>query len=352
MVQRGRRHCACHHLAKDCRPGSPDYDGAMTLARTLFVLITILLTATQPETAIAQQSACADKAVTAKGIRTRDDVRAFVSCAAEYVAAMGTAEAYRAFHEDERWHRNPYYLFVDTLAPSGDEVITISYPPDPSLEGIPSGNYPDAFGADIHAERYRILNTVEEGWWYYGWTNFTTNLIEPKASYVTAIDWDGTPALIGAGIYENDLPGTCHATVVNAARLEAAPSPDTLREFVNCAAQRLESQGYFAIADLVGNRRWRDGSVYLFGVDEVGIQIFTGHPVRVNGLEFLEWGTEPRAMFSDRDAVDLAMTFGEAHFYYAVMHPTQGRVANKVGFVKRVVAQGIPVLVGAGYFTE
>ena len=324
----------------------------MRLATTLLTPVGILLALTLPDGAIAEQSSCSEKAVTAKGIQTRDDVRAFVSCAAEYVAAMGTAEAYRAFHEDERWHRNPYYLFVDTLSPSGDEVITISYPPDPSLEGIPSGRNPDAFGADIHAERYRILNTVQEGWWYYGWTNFATNLIAPKASYVKAIDWDGRSALIGAGIYENDLPGTCHPSVVNADQVQEAQSPDTLKEFVNCAAQRLELKGYFAMADLVGSRRWRSESVYIFGIDGMGTQIFTGHPVRVNGLEVLEWGSTPRAIFSDRDVVDLAMTFGEAYFYYGVIHPTQGRVLDKVGFVKRVVAQGIPILVGAGYFIE
>lgn len=302
--------------------------------------------------AAAADFSCADKPVAAEGVRTRDDIRAFVLCAAEYVREMGTEEAYRAFHEDERWRSGAYYLFVDTLDPSGDEVTTLVYPPDPSLEGVPSGNYPDDFGADIHAERYRILKQAGRGWWYYGWTDFTTGLIEPKASYVARIDWNGVEALVGAGIYEDDLPGTCHAPAVNADKLASAPSEEALKTFVTCAARELETGGWFAMRHLTRGRRWRGGSVYVFAFDESGNQLFTGNPVRVEGREALEWGGDPAALFSGRDPFKIAMTFGEAYFYYGALNPASGRRENKVGFVKRASAFGTPILIGSGYSVD
>ena len=311
-----------------------------------------LLTGLPAGAAAAADFSCADKQVSAKGIRTRDDVRAFVLCAAEYVREMGAEEAYRAFHEDERWRSGAYYLFVDTLDSSGDEVTTLVYPPDPTLEGVPSGDYPDDFGADIHVERYRILKQAGRGWWYYGWTDFTTGLIAPKASYVTAIDWDGVEALVGAGIYEDDLPGTCHPPVVNAANLAAAPSEDALRTFVNCAAREVESGGWFGLLQLSRGRRWRGGSVYVFGFDESGSQLFTGSPARVDRRDALEWGADPLSLFSGRDAFKIAMTFGEAYFYYSAVDPADGRVRRKVGFVKRAVSRGVPVLIGSGYYID
>ena len=318
----------------------------------LALLLTLPAAGLPGGAAAAADFSCADKQVAAQGIRTRDDIRAFVLCAAEYVREMGTEEAYRAFHEDERWRSGAYYLFVDTLDPSGDEVTTLVYPPDPSLEGIPSGNYPDDFGADIHAERYRIIKQAGRGWWYYGWTDFTTGLIEPKASYVAAIDWNGVEALVGAGIYEDDLPGTCHPPVVNAGKLAAEPSEDALKTFVNCAAREVETGGWFGLLQLRRGRRWRDGSIYVFGFDESGNQLFSGNPVRFDRRDTLEWGSDPLSLFSGRDAFKLAMTFGEAYFYYSAVDPATGRMRDKVGFVKRTVAQGAPVLIGAGYYVD
>ena len=56
--------------------------------------------------------------------------------------------------------------------------------------------------------------------------------------------------MIGAGLYARDWPGTCHSDEVSAAALAADPSPETLREFVRCAAMIVESRGYFAKEEL------------------------------------------------------------------------------------------------------
>ena len=45
------------------------------------------------------------------------------------------------------------------------------------------------------------MSIVDSGWLYYAFLNPATGNDEPKASYVKRIDWDGNPAVIGAGIY-------------------------------------------------------------------------------------------------------------------------------------------------------
>ena len=58
--------------------------------------------------------------------------------------------------------------------------------------------------------------------------------------------------------------------------LEAAPSNERLQEFVRCAAMELESQGYFATRALSIDPRWRNGSIYVFGLDTYGNALFSG----------------------------------------------------------------------------
>ena len=44
------------------------------------------------------------------------------------------------------------------------------------------------------------------------------------------------------------------------------------------AAMKLESQGYFAVRSLPSDPRWRNGSIYLFGLDTHGNPLFSGDP--------------------------------------------------------------------------
>ena len=122
------------------------------------------------------------------------------------------------------------------------------------------------------------MSIVEEGWIYYSFTNPETGRDEPKASYVKSIDWNGTPAAIGAGIYRRDIPGTCNSEEVNAMLLDSDPSNERLKEFVRCAAMELEMKGYFAIDTLTTEPRWRSDSIYLFALDTDGYTLFSGEP--------------------------------------------------------------------------
>ena len=292
---------------------------------------------------------CAENSVTAAGIRSTEDVEAFVQCAYEYVREMGFEEAYRAFHEDERWNSGQFYVFVRMLAPRSELSERIVQPTDPSSERIPLGPLIDGFGTDVIGEFFRVLQQRDRGWSYYEFLNPESGLIEPKAAYLVRIDWQGEDAVLGAGIYRRDIPGTCHAAQVNAALLSADPSMERLEEFVLCTAMEVESKGYFALPLLESDPRWQAGSIYLFGTDLTGNQLFSG---MWNGEHFPEWGRDPRTFFDGRDVIAVAEAFGESHVYYHAIHPETGRWQRKAAFIKRLTGQGVPILIGAGIYID
>ena len=323
---------------------------------SLFLISLILLCAAVPALVAqggAEPLSCADKSITAIAVRTPEDVQAFVQCAYEFVREVGFEEASRAFHEDERWRSGPIYVFVDEVTTMRLDARAFIFPPDPSLEGQPWGPLIDAFG-DYYEELYRVMSAVDEGWIYYAFRNPATDREEPKASYVKSIDWDGNSAAIGAGIYRSDLPGTCESEEVNAMGFEDDPSNGRLQEFVRCAAMELESQGYFAVRSLSSDPRWRNGSIYLFGLDTYGNTLFSGDPYSSQW-----WGSLAPELndyldgpFGGRDVVSVGDAFGETFLYYSARNPTTGMLQRKVTFVKRVVVYGLPILVGSGYYLD
>ena len=239
----------------------------------------ILLCAVAQAFGSTENPSCSDYSITAGAVRTTEDVQAFVQCAYEFVQEAGFEEARRAFHEDERWRRGQVYVFVSEVTPMTDQTRNLVFPPDPAREGtVLEELRVDAFGNDFHQEWHRILSTVGEGWIYYAFTNPATGGDEPKATYAKSLDWDGTPAAIGSGIYRRDIPGTCNSEEVNAMGLETDPSEERLQEFVRCAAMELESKGYFATIALATDPRWKHGSIYLFAVGTHGSALFSGDP--------------------------------------------------------------------------
>ena len=47
-----------------------------------------------------------------------------------------------------------------------------------------------------------------------------------------------------------------------------------------------------------------------------------------------------------------ASDFDEMWLHYRAFNPAMGREQRKVAFVKKVMAQGVAVLVGAGYYLD
>ena len=184
--------------------------------RPLFLLIPFLLAVAAPARANGgEPPPCVDRSVTAAAVSTRQDVQSFVQCAYEFVQQMGFAEARRAFHEDPRWRSGPTYVFVDEVSAMKEAARAFIFPPDPSREGEPWGPLIDAFG-DYYEEVYRLMGQVgvDAAWIYYAFGNPATGRDEPKASFIKRIDWEGNAAVIGAGIYSRDLPGTCEPSEV------------------------------------------------------------------------------------------------------------------------------------------
>ena len=314
----------------------------------LILLVAAPAFASHPDT---EALTCADRSVSARAVRTTQDVQAFVQCAYEFVQKVGFAEARRAFHEEERWKSGPTYVFVNEITDVPGASRAFVYPPDPSREGVPWGPLVDDFGTDLALEFVRVAKTFGEGWVYYSFANPATGRAEPKASYFQSIEWNGVPAAIGAGIYLRDIPGTCESEEVNAMALEADPSDERLREFVRCAAMELESKGYFATIPLSTDPRWKHGSIYLFGVDTYGSALFSGDPDSGQpGAGAPELNDMMDGPFGGRDVVSVGDAFGETLLYYTARNPATGEMQRKVTFVKRVVVFGLPVLIGGGYY--
>ena len=297
---------------------------------------------------------CAQKSIVASAVRTPEDVKAFVQCAYEFVQEMGFEEARRAFHEDKRWRSGPIYIFVSEATSLSDQARLFVFPPDRPREGSSLGLLIDAFGNDYYKEQHRIVSIFGEGWLYYSFTNPATGRDELKATYIKGIDWEGNPAAIGVGVYRRDLPGTCESEEVNAMGLEADPSPLRLKEFVRCAAMEFESEGYFATRALSSDPRWRSRSIYVFGLDTHGNALFSGDPYSSQGWGILapELNDYLDGPFGGRDVVSVGDTFGESFLYYSARNPATGMLQRKVAFVKRVVAYGLPILVGSGYYLD
>ncbi len=297
-------------------------------------------------------AACADYRIRASAVRSASDVQAFVECAKDYLEEHGADEARRAFNEDERWMDGSTYVFVNAISRSGADQLFFVYPPDPSREGMPWGESIDDFGTDLAAEAYRVMEVVNAGWIYYSFTNPATGTRQPKATYIAEVDWKGHRANIGAGIYSADWPGSCSPDDVSAARLDAGPSDDGLRQLVRCASMVLADRGFFAREELESSRRWRHGSAYVFVLDMLGNQIMSGGPRIGPGRVPHELG--PRHAFRDqfggRDMTGTVDTFGEAYLYYRALNPATGANEPKVGFLKRVVVRGVPLIVGSGYY--
>ncbi len=313
-------------------------------SRFLLALGALLL----PALSLAQ-TPCADKSVAASAIRTREDVRTFVQCAREYAREHGTTEARRAFHEDVRWKSGQFFVYVDGNTPRGEDSMTFVWPPDPSREGGYWGPLIDKFGNDYFKETARVTTNFGGGYVYFSFSepNSVTDMDQLLEAYVLPIDWDGTPAVIGADIYRQDLPGTCSPAEVNAAALETEPNAERLQELVRCAAYRFEEAGYFAAFELQNNPRWRSGSIYLFVLNSRGMQYFSSNPVTINGAAVEEWSD---SLFTERNVASPAAAFGESTLYYDALNPASGSVQRKVAFVKRVMVGGEALLVGSGYY--
>ena len=104
---------------------------------------------------------------------------------------------------------------------------------------------------------------------------------------------------------------------------------------------------------LSSDPRWSSRSIYVFGLDTYGYTLFSGDPYsQWYGLIAPELNDHMDGPFGGRDVVSVGDAFGETFLYYSTRNPASGMLQRKVTFVKRVVAYGMPILVGAGYYLD
>ena len=81
--------------------------------------------------------------------------------------------------------------------------------------------------------------------------------------------------------------------------------------------------------------------------------MFSGDPYsRWLGPGESELDAGVNASLQGQDVISVGDAFGESLLYYTTRNPATGLTERKVTFVKRVVAYGLPLLVGAGYYPE
>ncbi|MCY4534015.1 MAG: hypothetical protein OXB91_01525, partial [Bryobacterales bacterium] len=114
-----------------------------------------------------------------------------------------------------------------------------------------------------------------------------------------------------------------------------------------CAALAVQSSGHFAGPVLESDPRWNHGSIYPFVLAAAdGTTLFSSNPAS------FEVSGRVEVLFDGRNMVDATGRFGETFWYAGFTNPSTGTVEAKTLFVKRVVAQGMPLLVGSGYYPE
>ena len=325
-----------------------------TLHKSALILPTAVFLGASLFAPTPSAAACAERHIVASEVETQADVEGFVLCAHELLQEIGVDAAYETFHNDPRWRSGATYMFGVELISDGTKARSLLFPPNPAREEWESFDRTDIFGTDRQVEAVRIIEEFGGGWWYYTFTNPVTGTPAPKASYILPVDWNGTPAFIGSGVYRRDFPGACEREEVNAAKLAGDPSNARLEEFVRCAAQEVEANGYFATQQFKTDERWKSGSIYVFGLDVAGNHLFTGRGLAVNRRSIAEWPERGSALdpFEGRNMAGIGDAFGESYFYYSTINPATGRDGRKISLVKRVTAFGVPVLVGAGYFLD
>ena len=83
------------------------------------------------------------------------------------------------------------------------------------------------------------------------------------------------------------------------------------------------------------------------------VTLFSGDPYsQWHGVIAPELNDYLDGPFGGRDVVSVGDAFGETFLYYSARNPATGMQQRKVAFAKRVVAYGLPILVGSGYYLD
>jgi signal transduction histidine kinase len=248
--------------------------------------------------------------------------------------------AFEALHDPKGPFRvKDAYVFVDTL--DGVELVNPAFP---NLEGRKILDLTDADGRYLEREMLDVLRTRGQGWVDYLWPKPGDSVSTRKSAYVRRAMLDGTPVLVGCGVYLADAP--------RAQRSHAMMSAPALMALVRDAAALLERQGEDAYREFAKpGSRWHNGGTYIFVVKADGTAAFHAADPSQQGRDLTELhdvlGRPIGRMILEAGSGPV----GEGWIHY--MYPEPGGIfpAWKSTFVRRaVLPNGEARLLGCGIY--
>lgn len=304
----------------------------------LAVLVVLLL----PALPAAAQTPCDSHAGRLADVHTREQLKAFVHCAAAHIDSVGWEQAAADFAGSD-WLDGPLYLFAGTL-----EGTTIFSPGTDANPGDSLWELRDSDGVAVVQEQVRIARNFGGGYVYYRLENIESEAEEPKLSYVLQLDYQGEPAFIGAGLHPRDTHGTCSPATVRASLVY---NERDIEAFVNCAAHYLQQNGLQALHEFGSDERWNFGATYLFLYDlETAFAVFSaGQPHLVGTIRDAAAYAEGRVPVVPEIQRILA-GHDDGYVHYSFRNPATDEEGHKTTYARRVLLGGREYLLAAGLY--
>ena len=260
---------------------------------------------------------------------TRDLV-VLVEEAADAVRHQGEAVFADFRKEDSRWYKGDHYIFVWDL--QGNRYV---YPPDMEHEKENMLSLKDVGGKPIGRMIVDVAkNKKGKGWVHYQWNR--PHELEPlwKSTYIVrAIAPSGKEYLVGSGIYQG--------------RMEKA----FIIEEVEAAADLLQKEGKTGFVTLRDPKsRFYFHDTYVFVISKDGIEMVNPAFPNLEGRNILDL-KDIKGNYLVRDLINNAMEKGESWVSYYWPKPDAPQTPiKKSSFVKKVMAEGEIMIVGAGMY--
>ncbi len=318
-------------------PFRPRSQGLAAALITLALLALTLLTAP-----VAAQTPCDSHAGRLADIHSREQLKAFVHCAAEHIEAVGWQQAFQDFSGSD-WHDGPLALFAAKI--NGEHLYAWGVDLTP---GSDLSAWRDSEGTPIVQQQARIARDFGAGFVYYRIENIASGQEEPKESYVLRLDYQGEPAFIGAGLHPQDTHATCSPEVVRASLVY---SERDVEAFVACAEHHLQRRGLQAIHDFNTDQRWFSGPTYLFLYNlETGFVVANaGQPQLVGTVRDAASYAEGRVKVAPEVQRILA-SHDDAYVFYTFRNPATDEEDRKIGYFRRTLFDGRPYYLGSGLY--
>ena len=305
------------------------------------ILLTLALLFAASATPVAAQTPCDSHAGRLADLNSREDLKAFVHCAAAHVEKVGWEQAAQDFGDDA-WLDGPIYLFASTL-----DGTTLFSPGTDANPGDSLWELRDSDGVAVVQEQARIARDFGGGYVYYRLENIASGAEEPKLSYVLQLDYQGEPAFIGAGLHPQDTHGTCPADTVRASLVYSEHDIET---FVGCAAHHLQRNGLQALHDFNTDPRWVSGPSYLFFYDlESAFAVLNAGQPHLVGTD-RSGSTDPDGVKITQEILRILRSHDDGYVYYRFRNPATDEEGRKITYARRVLVGGHEYLLAAGLY--